>query len=68
MSMQTRRVLLVNLSVVMLKLCEPFVNDAKKAALVDPGLVCSPESHGGIYDLAGDNALPRLGENVTNME
>ena len=58
--------LLVNLSVVMLKLCEPFVNDAKKAALVDPGLVCSPESHGGIYDLAGDNALPRLGENVTN--
>ena len=58
--------LLVNLSAIMLKLCEPFVNDAKKATLIDPGLVCSPESHGGIYDLAGDNALPRLGENVTN--
>ena len=57
--------LLTNLSVVLLKLCEPFIDDAKKAALVDPGFVCSPESHGGIYDLTGDSALPRLGENVT---
>ena len=57
--------LLTNLSVVLLKLCEPFIDDAKKAALVDPGFVCSPESHGGIYDLTGDSQLPRLGENVT---
>jgi ubiquitin conjugation factor E4 B len=57
--------LLMNLSIVLLKLCEPFIDDVKKAALVDPGFVCSSESHGGIYELTGDNALPRLGENVT---
>mmetsp|Transcript_26329 Transcript_26329/g.47467 ORF Transcript_26329/g.47467 Transcript_26329/m.47467 type:complete len:1162 (-) Transcript_26329:106-3591(-) len=57
--------LLMNLSVVLLKLCEPFINDPKKALLVDPGFVSSPESHGGIYITTGDNALPRLGENAT---
>lgn len=57
--------LLFNLSVVLLKLCDPFINDPKKANLVDPGFVSSPASHGGVYDLTGDNALPRLGENVT---
>mmetsp|Transcript_39581 Transcript_39581/g.83197 ORF Transcript_39581/g.83197 Transcript_39581/m.83197 type:complete len:1166 (-) Transcript_39581:47-3544(-) len=55
--------LLLNLSVVLLKLCEPFINDPKKASLVDPGFVSSPESHGGIYTTVGDNALPRLGQN-----
>ena len=59
--------LLTNLSVVLLKLCEPFIDDEKKAALVDPGFVCSTtEGHGGLYDLTGENTLPRLGENVTN--
>jgi ubiquitin conjugation factor E4 B len=59
--------LLTNLSVVLLKLCEPFIDDEKKAALVDPGFVCSTtECHGGLYDLTGENTLPRLGENVTN--
>lgn len=60
--------LLINLSVVMLKLCEPFISDPKKAKLVDPGFVNSPESHGGIYGMTGDNALPRLGQNVTNAD
>mmetsp|Transcript_56544 Transcript_56544/g.120095 ORF Transcript_56544/g.120095 Transcript_56544/m.120095 type:complete len:1170 (+) Transcript_56544:81-3590(+) len=60
--------LLVNISVVMLKLCEPFINDPKKALLVDPGFVSSPESHGGVYVTTGDNALPRLGQNISNAE
>ena len=54
--------LLINLSVVLLKLCEPFINELKKAALVDPGFVSSPESHGGVYDITDD--LPRLGDNI----
>lgn len=58
--------LLFNLSVVLLKLCDPFVNDPKKSSLVDPAFVSSSEAHGGIYDLTGDNALPRLGVNITN--
>lgn len=58
--------MLTNLSVALLKLCEPFISDPKKALLVDPGFVCSPESHGGVYTLTGDSKLPRLGENVTN--
>ena len=58
--------LLLNLSVVLLKLCEPFFNDAKKSLLVDPGFVSSPESHGGVYALTGNDNLPRLGENVSD--
>jgi len=58
--------LLLNLSVVLLKLCEPFFNDTKKSLLIDPGFVSSPENHGGIYDLTGNDHLPRLGSNVTN--
>jgi len=58
--------LLMNLSVVLLKLCEPFVNDPKKSSLVDPAFVSCPKAHGGIYETTGDNALPRLGENVSN--
>lgn len=56
----------MNLSVVLLKLSDPFVNDPKKSLLVDPAFVSSPESHGGIYALTGDNSLPRLGENVVD--
>lgn len=60
--------LLYNLSVVLLKLCDPFVSNPEKAALVDPGFVTSPRSHGGVYDLSGDNALTRLGENLSHSE
>ncbi|KAL3792867.1 hypothetical protein HJC23_004792 [Cyclotella cryptica] len=55
---------LLNLSVVLLKLCEPIINDHKKTLLVDPGFVNSPKDHGGVYDLAGNDHLPRLGENI----
>ena len=58
--------LLYNLSVVLLKLCDPFVSKPEKAALIDPGFVTSPKSHGGVYDLAGDNALTRLGDNISH--
>lgn len=60
--------LLINLSHVLLKLCEPFVTNHQKAKLVDPGFVNSPQSHGGIYDMTGDNALPRLSRNVTTAD
>lgn len=60
--------LLMNFSVILLKLCEPFINDPKKALLIDPAFVSSPDSHGGIYTLMGDDALPRLGENVSDTE
>ena len=59
---------LFNLSAALLKLCQPFVNDPKKTNLVDPGFVSSPESHGGVYDLKGDNALPRLGVNISDSD
>lgn len=55
---------LLNLSVVLLKLCEPIINDPKKTLLVDPGFVNSPKDHGGVYDLAGNDQIPRLGENI----
>eukprot|EP00984_Skeletonema_dohrnii_P037931 scaffold40579_cov133-Skeletonema_dohrnii-CCMP3373.AAC.1 len=59
---------LYNLSAVLLKLCDPFVSNPDKAALVDPGFVTSPKSHGGVYELTGDNALTRLGDNVSHSE
>lgn len=57
---------LLNLSVILLKLCEPMMNDAsgKKSLLVTPGFVNSPKDHGGVYNLTGDDHLPRLGENI----
>jgi ubiquitin conjugation factor E4 B len=56
---------LMNLSVVLLKLCDPFMSDEKKAALIDPGFVSSEKDHKGVYITTGDDAVPRLGENPT---
>lgn len=55
---------LMNMSVVLLKLCEPFMNkeNESKAALIDPGFVSSSEAHGGVYATSGDELVPRLGE------
>jgi hypothetical protein len=57
--------MLLNMSVVLLKLCEPFVIDAKKHHLIDPGFVMSEPDHGGVFVLSGENAVVRLGENVS---
>lgn len=54
--------LLLNLSVVLLKLCEPFVDDEKKMKLIDPGFVSSAADNGGIFPLSGDDMVARLGE------
>jgi ubiquitin conjugation factor E4 B len=55
--------MLLNMSVVLLKLCEPFVEAEKKQHLIDPGFVSSAEHHGGVFETVGDNAVARLGEN-----
>lgn len=60
--------LLLNASVVLLKLCEPFVDDEKKLKLIDPGFVSSPSAHSGVFATEGDNAVPRLGEHVAAMD
>jgi ubiquitin conjugation factor E4 B len=54
--------MLLNMSTVLLKLCEPFVDDDKKQHLIDPGFASSPENHGGVFETTGDNAVARLGE------
>lgn len=54
---------LINLSVVLLKLCEPFVSNEKKSSLIDPGFVSSQKDNGGVFSVTGDDAVPRLGEN-----
>ncbi|KAL3916693.1 MAG: hypothetical protein SGILL_005062 [Bacillariaceae sp.] len=56
--------LLLNTSVILLKLCEPFVLDEKKHHLIDPGFVSSVKDNKGIFPTSGDDALPRLGENT----
>lgn len=54
--------LLLNTSVVLLKLCEPFVLDEKKFHLIDPGFVSSADDNGGIFPTSGDDMVPRLGD------
>jgi ubiquitin conjugation factor E4 B len=54
--------LLLNMSVVLLKLCDPFVDDGKKQHLIDPGFVSSPEAHSGVFATSGEHAVSRLGE------
>ena len=54
--------MLLNVSVALLKLCEPFVNDETKHHLIHPGFVSSPKDNGGIFPTSGDDFLPRLGE------
>ena len=53
---------LQNISVVLLKLCEPFMD---KPSRIDPGFVSSPLDHGGIFASNGDDAVPRLNDNNT---
>jgi hypothetical protein len=54
--------LLLNASVIMLKLCEPFVLDETKHHLIDPTFFYSSDAHGGVYTTLGDDAVARLGE------
>lgn len=60
--------MLLNVSVALLKLCEPFVNDEKKHHLIHPGFVSSKEHNGGIFPTSGDDFLPRLGEHGDNSQ
>ncbi len=57
--------LLLNVSVALLKLCEPFVPSEEKHKLIDPLFVLSPEDNRGVFlapGEGGDDALPRLGD------
>ena len=54
--------LLLNLSVVLMKLCEPFVNSESKHSLIDTGFLSSASAHGGVFTTEGDWAVSRLGE------
>lgn len=53
--------LLINVSVALLKLCDPFVNDESKHYLIDAGYVTSTAAHQGIFPLTGDDAIRPLG-------
>jgi ubiquitin conjugation factor E4 B len=59
--------MLLNTSIVLLKLCEPFVLDEKKHHLIDPGFISSPKDNQGVFPTQGDDALPRLGEADSSM-
>lgn len=58
--------LLVNSTIILLKLCEPFVNDPKKHKLIHPGFVSAPDAHKGVFATSGDDAVSRLGETVAS--
>ena len=53
--------LMLNLSAILLRLCEPFLQDPQKHKLIDVGFVSSPADHGGVFPSSGDDAVARLG-------
>jgi Ubiquitin elongating factor core len=53
--------LLLNVSVALLKLCDPFVHDATKHYLIDAGFVTCAAAHQGMFTLTGDDAIRPLG-------
>jgi hypothetical protein len=53
--------MLLNTSILLLKLSEPFILDEKKHYLIDPGFVSSKNDNKGVFPTTGDEALPRLG-------
>lgn len=54
--------LLLNVSVALLKLCQPFVTDTKKHHLIDPSFVWASEVGRKLFPTTGDDAIPRLGD------
>lgn len=63
--------LLLNVSVALLKLCEPFVPNEEKHKLIDPLFVLSPEDNRGVFlapGEGGDDALPRLGDSGSDND
>jgi len=65
---------LQNISVILLKLCEPFFHTPDR---IHPGFVSSPFANGGIFPTGGENAVHRLAsptttdsddEDITNNE
>lgn len=67
LSKVSSRNLLLNVLVILLKLCEPFVDDDNKIQLIDPGFVMSESDHHGVFALSGPDAVPRLGENMQGV-
>lgn len=53
--------LLLNMQVMLLKLCDPFTGDHSKQHLIDAGFVSTPAAHGGVFCTTGEDAVPRLG-------
>jgi hypothetical protein len=61
--------LLLNLQVLVGRLCQPFVTDPAKHHLIDPLYLSDAAAHHGVYTTTGDEAVPRLGENdITRLQ
>ena len=59
--------LLLNVTVELLKLCDPFVGDEKRHSRIDPNFVAAPTAHQGIFSTSGDNPVPRLAETTADV-
>jgi Ubiquitin elongating factor core len=58
--------LLLNVSVELLKLCDPFISQDSKHKLIDPGFVSLSDVGALIFPTTGDAAIPRLGESSSS--
>lgn len=53
---------LMNITVLLLNLCEPFVGQASKQSMLHAAFCSSEIHHGGVFVATGDDAVARLGE------
>jgi ribosomal 50S subunit-associated protein YjgA (DUF615 family) len=60
--------LLLNVSVELLKLCDPFMADDAKHKLIDPGFVSLSQVGKLIFPTTGDSAIARLGESSSDED
>jgi hypothetical protein len=60
--------LLLNVSVELLKLCDPFVSNETKHKLIDPGFVSLSDVGKQLFPTTGDAAVSRLGESSTDED
>ena len=60
--------LLLNVSVELLKLCDPFISQDSKHKLIDPGFVSLSDVGALIFPTTGDATIPRLGESSSSSD
>ena len=59
---------LLNVSYILLKLSEPFLNNDEKLPFIDPSFIRSSDAHSGVFATSGDGSVTRLSSNLDESQ